>query len=145
MREYIISLGCVMTISALAQMLMPEGSIKKFASLAMGFMIVATVLSPISFNIKDLTFKSESTEIDFSSAEATYRAEVIMRHKENLNEKINAQMVHGSKAFVETDNDGNITSVTIRARGDESKAVLYITNELKVSRERIKIINEDNQ
>ena len=145
MRDYIISLGVVMTLSALAQMLMPEGSIKKFASLAIGFMIVATVLSPIPFNIKDLNFKSENTKLDFSSAEATYRAEVIMRHKENLNEKINAQMVHGSKAFVETDNDGNITSVTIRLRGDESKAVLYITNELKVSRERIKIINEDNQ
>ena len=40
MREYIISLGSVMTLSALAQMLMPEGSIKKFASLAIGFMIV---------------------------------------------------------------------------------------------------------
>ncbi len=134
-----------MTLSALAQMLMPEGSIKKFASLAIGFMMVATVLSPIPFNIKDLNFKSEGTEIDFSSAEATYRAEVIMRHKENLNEKINAQMVHGSKAFVETDNDGNITSVTIRLRGDESKAVLYITKELKVPRERIKTVNEDNQ
>ena len=145
MRDYIISLGVVMTLSALAQILMPEGSIKKFASLAIGFMIVATVLSPIPFNIKDLNFKSENTKLDFSSAEATYRAEVIMRHKENLNEKINAQMVHGSKAFVETDNDGNITSVTIRLRGDESKAVLYITNELKVSRERIKIINENNQ
>lgn len=145
MREYIISLGSVMTLSALAQMLMPEGSIKKFASLAIGFMIVATVLSPIPFNVRNFNFKSESTEIDFSSAEATYRAEVIMRHRENLSEKINAQMVHGSKAFVETDNDGNITSVTIRMRGDESKAVLYITNELKVSRERIKIINEDNQ
>lgn len=145
MREYIISLGGVMTLSALAQMLMPEGSIKKFASLAIGFMIVATVLSPIPFNIKDIDFKSENTEIDFSSAEATYRAEVIMRHRENLNEKINAQMVHGSKAFVQTDNDGNITSVTLRLRGDESKAVFYITNELKVSRERIKIVNEDNQ
>ncbi len=145
MKEYIISLGCVMTLSALAQMLMPEGSIKKFASLAIGFMIVATVLSPIPFNIKDLNFKSENTEIDFSSAEATYRAEVIMRHRENLNEKINAQMVHGSKAFVETDNDGNITSVTLRLSGDESKAVLYITNELKVPRERIKTVNEDNQ
>lgn len=143
MREYIISLGGVMTLSALTQMLMPEGSIKKFASLATGFMIIAAILSPIPFNIKDINFKTENTELDFSSAEATYRAEVIMRHRENLGEKINEQMVNGSKAFVETDNDGNITSVTIRLSGDESKAVFYITNELKVPRERIKLINED--
>lgn len=143
MREYIISLGGVMTLSALTQMLMPEGSIKKFASLATGFMIIAAILSPIPFNIKDINFKTENTELDFASAEATYRAEVITRHRENLGEKINEQMVNGSKAFVETDNDGNITSVTIRLSGDESKAVFYITNELKVPRERIKLINED--
>ena len=145
MRDYIISLGVVMTLGSLMQLLMPEGSVKRFASLSIGFMIMSAVFSPIPFNVENLNFKTDGTELDFSSAEATYRAEVIVRHKENLNEKINAQMIHNSKAFVQTDNDGNITSVTIHVRGDESKAVLYIINELKVPRERIKIINEDNQ
>ena len=48
-------------------------------------------------------------------------------------------MKHGSKAFVEVSPDGQILSVTLVLKGDESKALQYVVEELGVERERIKI------
>ena len=138
MREYIISLGSVMLLVSFMQLLLPEGGVKKFASLAAGFMIISAMISPIK------------TDFDFSSVidadvtygekeEAIYRAEVLKKHKENLKDIIQSKLKHGGKVFVETDNEGNITSVTLRVKGDESAAVMYITETLGVKRERIKV------
>ena len=44
-----------------------------------------------------------------------------------------------TEAFAEISEDGEIISVTLLLKGDESKAVLFITEQLGVKRERIKI------
>lgn len=147
MRDYMIALGTVMMLTALSNMLLPEGSIKKFATLAMGFMLICAVTSPLPNLIKEVNLDAESfeyDEADIQKAEATYRAQVIKKHRENLNALIEEKMVHGSKAYVETSENGDIISVTIRLKGDESRAVAYIVDELLVPRERIKLIYENN-
>lgn len=145
MREYIISIGSVMTMAALAQMLLPEGNIKKFASLCVGFMIISVVLMPLqSGKMSALLGDTQAIFQGQDEAEAIYRANVIDRHKENIKKLIEKQIKHGSAVFVETDNNANITQITIRAKGDESAAVYYITGQLGVPRERIKIEYENN-
>ena len=147
MRDYMIALGTVMLLTALSKMLLPEGDIKKFATFAMGFMLICAVVTPIPNLMKEVKLDTESfsyDEEDINKAEATFRAQVIKKHRENLNSLIEEKMVHGSKAYVETSENGEIISVTLRLRGDESAAVNYIVSELLVPRERIKLIYENN-
>ena len=144
MREYIISVGSVMTLVSFALLLIPEGGVKKFASLAAGFMIISAILEP-NFGETDISkLNVKSYEIDVSKEEALYKAEGIKRHQENLKKTIEKEMKHNSEAYVETDSDGNITKVSLRCGGDESHAVLYIVETLGVPRERIFISYENN-
>ena len=142
MREYIISVGSVMTLISFALMLVPEGGIKKFASMAAGFMIISSILELPKGEINFTGINIEKIEADYSEQEALYTAEVIKRHKENLKAAIEKEMKSG-KSFVETDNDGNITRVTLRCTEDESAALRYVTETLGVPRERVKVIYEN--
>ena len=142
MRDYIISVGSVMTLISFALMLIPEGGIKKFASMAAGFMIISTILQFPNEKIDFTGLNMEKIEADYSEAEAIYEAEVIKRHKENLKAAIEKEMKSG-KCFVETDNNGNITRVTLRATEDESEALRYVVETLGVPRERVMVIYEN--
>lgn len=142
MREYIISVGSVMTLISFALMLIPEGGIKKFASLAAGFMIISAIIETDVGKINFTGINIEKTEVDYSEKEALYKAEVIKKHRENLNAAIEKEMKSG-KSFVETDNDGNITRVTLRCKEDESGALRYITQTLCVPRERVRVVYEN--
>lgn len=142
MREYMTALGSVLIITAFAKMLVPEGSIKKYVSLATGFMIISTALSILPGKLGDISFSEDSfsfNDDEITKIEARYKAEVIKEHRKNLSEKIEAQMKHGSKAYAEVSPDGQILSVTLVLKGDESKALQYVVEELGVERERIKI------
>lgn len=147
MRDYMVSLGTVMMLIALSNILMPEGSIKKFASLATGFMLISAAVAPLPGVIENIEFTAESFEIDeaeLRGAQAEYKAQVIKQHRENLAAKISEKIKHGSKVYVEVSSEGEIISVTINLKGDESAAVAYITDTLKVPRERIKLNYENN-
>lgn len=147
MRDYMMNLGVIMMLIALANILLPEGGLKKFASLAMGFMLITAALSLIPSKLGEISFSAESFEIsqeDMANAQAQYKAEVLKQHRKNLEKKIEDNMRHDSKAFVELKGDGEIVSVTLRLRGDESRAIMYIVDTLKVPRERIKLSYDEN-
>lgn len=147
MKEYMLNLGSVMMLMALSRLILPEGSLRKFASLAMGFMLITAALAPLPSGFDDISFNSESFEIndeDIEKSEAQYRAQVLKTHRENLERMIEENMVHGGSANVEVTGDGKIISVTLRLKGDESRAVNYIINTLMVPRERIKLVYDEN-
>lgn len=142
-----ISLGTVLMLIAFANMIIPPGSIKKYVSLAMGFMIITAALSVLPSKWEDVSFSPESFELDaddVAASQAQYRAQVLRLHRENLEKKIKEQMHHGSKAHVEVSAEGEVISVTLILRGDESKAVSYIVEKLGVPRERIKLKYDKN-
>ncbi len=144
MKEYMTTLGTIMMMIAISDILIPEGGIKRFSKLAMGFMIIVAIASPFG---KGFKFDVKSFEIDsqtLEESEAQYRAQVIAEHKKNLTQKIKEKIKNDSEVFVEVTTDGNLSKVTIRLRGDESEAVSYIVNELGLTRERIKLSYEDN-
>ena len=147
MSQYIMNLGTVMMLCGVAGILIPEGGIKKFASLAMGFIIIASAIVPVGDAISKLTlpdFSFETDEESFFQAESTYREEVLKKHCENLEKEIYGHIKNGSSVSVKVDDDGNIESVNIMLKGDESAAVAYIVQTLKVPRERIKTSYENN-
>ena len=142
MREYMLSLGTVLMLVAFANMIVPDGNIKKYVSLATGFMIITTAISIIPGKIGEISFPTESFQLSeekIAGIEAEYYAEVMKEHKRNLEEKIGAHMTEDGKVFVEVTDKGEIISVTLLSQKDESKAVLYITETLGVERERIRI------
>jgi len=145
MREYMLSLGTVLMLVAFANMIVPEGTIKKYVSLATGFMIITTAISIIPGKIGEISFPSESfqmSEEKIAGIEAEYYAEVMKEHKKNLETKIGEHMTKGGKVFVEVTEKGEIISITLISEKDESKAILYITENLGVERERIRIKND---
>lgn len=147
MKEYMLNLGSVMMLMALSKLILPEGGIKKFATLAMGFMLITAALAPLPSSFDEISFDSESFEIndaDIEKSEAQYRAQVLKTHRENLERMIEENIVHGSKVSVEVTQNGEIISVTLVLKGDESRAVNYIVNTLGVPRERIKISYDKN-
>ena len=147
MREYMISLGSVIMMISVANILIPGGSIKKFTSLAMGFMVISAVVTPIGTSLTKFEFSKEAFMLDtqaIEEAEKKYREDVLERHSENLANKIKEHIRHGSEVCASVDNEGNLAEVTIEAKGDESLAVAYIVETLKLPRERIKLKYENN-
>lgn len=134
-----------MMLISFSQLLLPDGGLKKFASLAAGFMIISAVISPLDSvptdALGDFSLPGEGSS---AANEALYRAEVIKRHRENLAEIIEKKFRHKSRAYVDTDNDGNITKITLHCGGDESGCIAYIIRELGVPRERIVTVYENN-
>lgn len=147
MREYMTNIGAITMIIALANMIIPDGGMKKFASLAMGFMLITAALSFIPGSMADFSLSSQSFSIsdeDIEALQAEYRADVLKQHRENMEKIIGEKLKNGGSVHVETSPDGDITRVTLRVRGDESEAVLYITQTLGTPRERIKLIYDKN-
>lgn len=147
MREYMISLGSIMMIIAFANLLIPEGGMKKFASLAMGFMLISTLIAPLPSKIEDLNFDAMDFEIndsDIATAQAQYKARILKKQRQLIEEKIKEHINYNSEVYVENSPDGEIINITLKLKGDESSAVAYITGTLEVPRERIKLIYENN-
>ena len=145
MREYMITLGSMLMMVSIAEILMPEGGIKKFASLAMGFMIITVAVAPISGDV--FKFETETFGINEESmkeAQRQYEEKVLAEHRKNLTLRIQEHIKHGSEVSVEVTSEGILQQVTITLKGDESSAVAYIVETLKLPRERIKLIYENN-
>ena len=142
MREYMKNLGSVMMMVAFANMLVTSESIKKFMSLATGFILISTAISIIPGDLKEFKFSFPEYvlgEKEIKEAEDNYRKSVLDAHSKNLEKEIEEKFSHGSSAKVTIDSDGNISGITLRIKGDESRAISFIVNELKFPRERIKI------
>ncbi len=142
MREYMLSLGSVLMLIAFSNMIVPEGNIKKYVALATGFMIISTALTILPGSMGEISFSADTFSIsdeEVSKIQAEYSAEVIKKHKENLESKIEEHMTQGAKAYVEVTEEGEVIGVTILSSQDESKAIMYIIENLGVKRERIKI------
>ena len=131
-----------MMMVAFANMLISSESIKKFMSLATGFILIATAISIIPGKVEDFGFSLPEYSLgekEIKEAEDSYRKSVMEAHSKNLENAINEKFSHGSSARVSVDTNGNITGITLRIKGDESRAISFIVNELKFPRERIKI------
>lgn len=139
MYEYIRSIGGAIILSALVDLLAPEGSFKKYCRLACGFVVVAVMLSPVTsgFSFGALSVQ----EPDLAAAEAQARARVLTEHRANL-EAITEARFPGSRAYIEVDNDGNVTALTVSGAEDPASVMDYARDELDLEEGSVKI-NED--
>ena len=147
MREYVTTLGSVMMMVSIAGILIPGGGIKKFASLAMGFMVITVAVHPLEKGRKIFEFDTNNFEIldtSLTDAETLYEENVLSQHEKNLEDMIAAHLKYKSTVDVTVNETGEIDSVTLNLKGDESRAVSYIVETLRFPRERIKLVYENN-
>ena len=147
MREYVTTLGSVMMMVSIAGILIPGGGIKKFASLAMGFMVITVAVHPLEKGRKIFEFDTNNFEIldtSLTDAETLYEGNVLSQHEKNLEDMITAHLKYKSTVDVTVNETGEIDSVTLNLKGDESRAVSYIVETLRFPRERIKLVYENN-
>ena len=147
MREYVTTLGSVMMMVSIAGILIPGGGIKKFASLAMGFMVITVAVHPLEKGRKIFEFDTNNFEIldtSLTDAETLYEENVLSQHEKNLEDMITAHLKYKSTVDVTVNETGEIDSVTLNLKGDESRAVSYIVETLRFPRERIKFVYENN-
>ncbi len=139
MSGYIELLGAAAVLGALMDMLVPDGSFKKYCRLASGFMIVAVMLSPLTeaFPSIDMSTAGLSTQ----EAEAEARARILIEHKQNLERIIGAEFP-GSEVYVEVDGEGNVFRVTMNGEADEAAVREYLRESMGVEGSAVKI-NED--
>ncbi len=136
---YLRSLGGAVIISALTDMLAPDGDFKKYCRLACGFAVTAVMLSPLTGG---LTFANiDVPALDMAAAEAQARARVLTRHRENL-EALTEVRFPGCRAYVEVDGDGNVTALTVTGAADREAVMDYALDELNLKEDEVKI-NED--
>ena len=139
MYDYIRSLGAAVILSALVDLLAPEGSFKKYCRLACGFVVIAVMLRPLTsgFSFGGLGLETP----DAAAVEAQARARILVEHRANL-EAITEARFPGSRAYVEVDSDGNVTALTVTGAEDPGAVLDYAENELKLEEGSVKI-NED--
>lgn len=136
MAEYIRAVGGAVILAALTQMLVPEGSFQKYCRLVCGFMVLAAVLSPLTGGLPDI--HTENIYIDTDSAEREARARILNKHRENLVKIIEDEFPE-TRAFVEVDQEGNVTKVTVENAKDEAEVRAYIKENFGAEEGEIKI------
>ena len=136
MYDYVRSLGAAVVLSALIDMLSPEGSFKKYCRLVCGFVIMAVMLSPVTsgFSLGELS----GPALDTAAAEAQARARVLTEHKSNL-ETITEARFPGVRAYIEVDSDGSVTALTVKGAEDPEAVLEYARSELNLEEDRVRI------
>lgn len=135
MRTYLIRVLGVALLSALAEVFLPEGNMRRAAAPVIGLATVAVILVPA---VNLITGESQVLwpAIEKTPDAAVYADAVGERYKAKIIEKIKEQ--GGEVLELCIDETYKITHVTLE-KGAETKAIYYITTELGVPRREIEV------
>ena len=121
MNSFITSVAGAIFISIVCEMIIPEGNVKKYVRLAIGFMMISVIVSPFTkgYKLPELDF---SIEAGFSKEEleAKNDAYVLDIHRKNIEKRAEEMCGEGSKAYAEVFSDGTVKYVRIEAKGNIS-------------------------
>lgn len=143
--DYVKSLGAVVFLCAVIEMLLPEGAFAKYARLAMGLIVMSVMAAPLAGNYspEKLLPALEPNTFDSAAAQAEIDAQVLALHKANL-EKIASEAVGGESVFIDIAPSGEVTRVTARIKNASGREREAIKNALGISADKIEVIYEDN-
>lgn len=118
-KSFISGIIGVVFLSVACEMIMPEGSMKKYIRLAMGFIMISVLISPFLKGGKTVEL-----EFDFDSAYseeeliAKSNAYILMYHRENIEKRAEEICGEGSKAYAEVNSDGSVRMVSIQSENN---------------------------
>ena len=97
-----------------SDMLMPEGTLKKYMSLTFGFMMMCTLIAPVKSFINTTPFEF-SFDAEMSNEEITAKSDayVLKLHEENIREYIRQIIGENAEVFIDLYSDGQVREVII--------------------------------
>jgi hypothetical protein len=109
-------------------MIEPEGGMKKYVNLAMGFIMISVLMNPVLKHIEPMSFEfSFDDEYTKEALEAKSDAYILSFHKKNIEKRAEEILGEGFKAYAEVYSDGQLKSLTVEGVGDVTEK----TEELK--------------
>lgn len=123
MKGYILKILGIFLILGISEIMLPEGSIKKYAKVILSILVCSTLLSDIGV----LPRLEIDTEIESAKIEDTFENEVLKEYKKRIEENIFENS--GERAEVILNGDGGIEKVTVFG----GEALKYVKNCLGVS------------
>lgn len=142
MKSFIAQIAGAVFISVVCEMIMPKGSVKKYVRLAIGFMMTAILLSPLSGSVKlpeiDTFFDGAYTKEELDAKSEAYVLDV---HRRNIEKRAEELCGEGAKAYAEVFSDGRVKSVRIESGRDLSLVLPRLKKEFGC--EDIEVLESD--
>lgn len=132
MRELLLKLMGLSLLSFFGNMLLPEGNMKKYASLLLSFVVCACFISSLGGGL-DAKLSALPESLETASSD-TFHEEVMAEYKKRAEAEIEKHC--GAKAEIETDENYNITHVKFYST---PRGTSFLTDELEVSENEIEI------
>ncbi len=142
-KNLIISLIGTVFLCTLSEFIMPEGSMKKYFRLVIGFVVMCVLISPFGSIDKIKTYQFEfDGGMSESELKAGSEAYMLKLHRENIAKRVEEIAGEGSEAFVQIHSDGSVIEITLKGKNISSDAINKIKTETGCS--NITIINGDD-
>ncbi|MBQ7976943.1 MAG: stage III sporulation protein AF [Clostridia bacterium] len=129
-KNLILSLIGTVFLCTLSELIMPEGNMKKYFRLVIGFIVMCVLISPFGSIDQIDTYKFEfDGGMSESELKAGSEAYMMQLHKENIARRIKEIAGENCEAFVQVHSDGSVISITIRGENVSADAINKIKTE----------------
>lgn len=143
MKEFILTVCGVVFLATAGEMILTEGVFKKYYKLALGFVIMCTLMEPLLNLEQPRTFEFTNTEaMSENEICALSNAYILKLHKENIEKHIMGICPRITMVNVEVSSDGTIFSAKLKGEG-VSEADVFIIKE-DIGCENVEVINAEN-
>ena len=97
LREWAMTVAGIVVFGSACEMILPDGSFRKYIRLAIGLVLILTLVSPLQGFLKnemdfDVTEKSMDAYTLKNDMEERQQADVLRLYQQNLNEKMQASL-----------------------------------------------------
>lgn len=118
-KSFISGIVGVVFLAVACEMIMPEGCMKKYIRLAMGFVMISVMISPFIKGAKlpefEFEFDSAYTEEELTAQSNAY---ILMYHRKNIEKRAREICGEGAKAYAEVNSDGSVKSIRIESENN---------------------------
>ncbi len=142
-KEFAVNVISLAFLGSIVEMISPEGTIKKYIKLIMGFMMIAILIAPFGKNSHIPQFEF-SLDYDITNEEIRAKSDAytLKLHEENIVNYVKSVLGENVEVFVEIYTDGNVKSVTVRGISVGEDVLNSLKNELGC--EKIEVISGDD-
>ncbi len=140
LKGYAITILAVVLFSALCEMFLPEGRMKKYSASLIGLAVAAAILSPISrITGTEIRVEDFLPEYNIAADENKYQTELAREYEKRITERIYEEAEGGITCSVLVDPESmEIKKIYIKGSPD-GRLISFIVNELGVLENDIEI------
>lgn len=114
LKGFIVSIVSISFLCIVSDMIIPEGTMKKYLKLVFGFMIMSALLTPVTkFKQTEPFHFSFDSEITNEEINAKSDAYILKIHENNIRKHIETYFASDAEIFIELFSDGRVKSVKI--------------------------------